>query len=35
MACKVMLAGGHVLITSDRDFGSLVEQSAPSEDDTQ
>lgn len=33
MACKVMLTGGHALITSDRDFESLVEQSGPAEDD--
>jgi len=33
MACRVMLTGGHVLITSDRDFKSLVEQSGPAEDD--
>ena len=33
MACKIMLTGGHVLLTSDQDFESLVEQSGPGEDD--
>lgn len=34
MACKVMLRGGHVLLTTDQDFDSLVERSGPTEDDS-
>ncbi len=33
MACRVMLTGGHVLLTSDRDYEWLVEQSGLTEDD--
>ncbi len=33
MACKVMLTGGHILLTSDQDFESLIEQSGPTADD--
>ena len=34
MACRVMLTGGHVLVTSDRDYEWIVEQSGRTEDDS-
>ena len=34
MACRVMLAGGHALVTSDRDYEWIVEQSGSTEDDS-
>jgi len=33
MACRIMLTGGHVLLTTDQDYEWLVEQSETSADD--